>query len=78
MPLKRNASQPRKDRSPVSGSPEVVRARRKEAVRQAGIEAAKAVATGRREKFREALFSASPSLHRTGSTRASMVRQRVP
>ena len=55
MHLKRSASRPRKGRSPISGPADIVRARRKEAVREAGIEAAKAVAASRREKLREAL-----------------------
>ena len=35
--------------------PEIVRARREEAIRQQGIDDAKAVAEGRRKKLREAL-----------------------
>ena len=38
----------------MSGPPEIVRERRRQAVRQAGIEDAKAAAKGRREKLREA------------------------
>ena len=52
----RNARSPRrKDHSPMSGPPEIARKRRKEAIRQAGIEDARAVSAGRREKLREAL-----------------------
>ena len=45
----------RKGRWPMSGPPEIARARRKEAVRQAGIEAAKAAAASGREELRQAL-----------------------
>lgn len=44
----------RRNRSPMSGPPEIVRDRRRAAIRQAGIEDAKAVSAGRREKLREA------------------------
>ena len=55
MRLVPNAKSRRRDRWPTSGPLEIVRERRREAIRQAGIEDAKAVAEGRREKLREAL-----------------------
>ena len=50
----RSAKSRRKATSPMSGPPEIVRERRREAVRQAGVESAKAAAEGRREKLRKA------------------------
>lgn len=55
MRLRPNAKSRRRDPLPMSGPPEIMRERRREAIRQAGIEDAKAVAEGRREKLREAL-----------------------
>ena len=55
MRLIRNAKSRRHAaHAPMSGPPEIVRARRKEAIRQAGIAAAKAAAEGRKERLREA------------------------
>lgn len=54
MHLTKNARLRRRGGSPMSGPPEIVRERRRQAVRQAGIEDAKAAAKGRREKLREA------------------------
>ena len=54
-PIRNAKSRRRRDRWPMSGPPEIARARRKEAIRQAGIEAAKAAAEGGRERLRQAL-----------------------
>ena len=58
-PIRSAKSRRHGSRAPMSGPPEIVLARRKEAIRQAGIAAAKAAAEGRRERLREA-FSYSP------------------
>lgn len=50
----RSAKSRRRGPSPMSGPPEIVRERRREAARQAGVEGARAAAKGRREKLREA------------------------